>query len=163
MPFLSYDDDHKTEKTRYVQHFQHKKQGIQCYQLWCSVNLVMIIQHANFLGLFHISKSYTFKSEFCTIVRCLVEPFFAMSGGVSISGDQQYVTGIGRRVAQVHIGPSPLSQGPVQLRFSKPASYPALRWAHNSLTLDLTKTSMTTEGSHKNGKSWDFVPTGGWD
>ena len=33
---------------------------------------MMIIQHPNFLGLLHILKHYNFKSEFCTVVRCLV-------------------------------------------------------------------------------------------
>ena len=37
---------------------------------------MMIIQHDKLLGLVHILKPYTFKSEFRTVVRCLVYVIF---------------------------------------------------------------------------------------
>ena len=72
MIVILYDDDHhKAVKTKYMQYFQQQKQGIQ----WCSsLSILSYDDHptANLLGLVCILKPYTFKSEFCTVERCIV-------------------------------------------------------------------------------------------
>ena len=50
--------------------FFFKKLSLVGNNYFCDIQTYR--QTANLLGLFHILKPYTFKSEFCTVVYCLV-------------------------------------------------------------------------------------------